>query len=31
MEQGTVKIGDKNDVAEAGVVMLGNNRPGGHG
>ena len=24
MEQGTVKIGDKNDVAEAGVVMLGN-------
>jgi len=24
MEQGTVKIGDKNDVAEAGFVMLGN-------
>lgn len=24
MEQGTVKIGDKNDVAEAGIVMLGN-------
>ena len=24
IEQGTVKIGDKNDVAEAGVVMLGN-------
>lgn len=24
MEQGTIKIGDKNDVAEAGFVMLGN-------
>ena len=24
MEQGTVKIGDKNDVADAGFVMLGN-------
>lgn len=24
MEQGTVKIGNKNDVAEAGIVMLGN-------
>lgn len=24
MEQGTVKIGDKNDVADAGMVMLGN-------
>lgn len=24
MEQGTVKIGDKNDAADAGIVMLGN-------
>ena len=24
MEQGTVKIGDKDDVADAGFVMLGN-------
>ncbi len=24
MEQGTVKIGDKNDVADAGIIMLGN-------
>ena len=24
MEQGTVKIGDKNDAADAGIIMLGN-------
>ena len=24
MEQGTIKIGDKNDVADAGFIMLGN-------
>lgn len=27
MEQGTVKIGDKNDVADAGVIMMGNIMP----